>query len=219
MQRWEGISADLNREKMKASSDLASLARGIPPASGGYPRIDLGDFRLDLERGYSGPVRPSSISNWAALWHLNERESADWCGGFNYAVEIAGFWFEFHLNNGIFGSGFTMRKSNLLGRLVRGEGIRQRPCPRHQGRRGHGYGVLDKRYECCHKTGWLPNEDDLVATANFENQKARAAESMRRIAEVANARARQKRADASALFWLILLAMGVIVSYFFFGKP
>jgi hypothetical protein len=54
-----------------------------------------------------------------------------------------------------------MRKSALLGRLVRGEEVRRRACPRHKGRRWCAWGFEEFRWRCpCDGTGWLPNDFD-----------------------------------------------------------
>jgi hypothetical protein len=54
-----------------------------------------------------------------------------------------------------------MRKSELLGRLVRGEEVRRRPCPRHLGRMWCSWGLDEARRRCpCDGTGWLPNDYD-----------------------------------------------------------
>jgi hypothetical protein len=54
-----------------------------------------------------------------------------------------------------------LRKSALLGRLVRGEEVRRRPCPRHKGRMWCAYGFEEARRPCpCEGTGWLPNDYD-----------------------------------------------------------
>lgn len=50
-----------------------------------------------------------------------------------------------------------MVKSELLGRLMRGETIRRRPCPVHKGRMWCAYN-LGADMECCDGTGWLQNE-------------------------------------------------------------
>ena len=54
-----------------------------------------------------------------------------------------------------------MRKSALLGRLVRGEEVRRRPCPRHRGEMWCGWGLTEAARPCpCEGTGWLPNDYD-----------------------------------------------------------
>lgn len=57
-------------------------------------------------------------------------------------------------------SGTGMRKSNLLGRLMRGEEIRRRPCPEHQGRLVSAPRERGELTCGCGGTGWLPNESD-----------------------------------------------------------
>ena len=57
-----------------------------------------------------------------------------------------------------------MRKSALLGRLMRGEEVRRRPCPRHKGRMWCSWGLDEASRPCpCQGTGWLPNEGDEKA--------------------------------------------------------
>lgn len=54
-----------------------------------------------------------------------------------------------------------MRKSALLGRLVRGEELRRRPCTRHLGRMWCSWGLDEAARPCpCEGTGWLPNDYD-----------------------------------------------------------
>ena len=51
-----------------------------------------------------------------------------------------------------------MYKSALLGRLVRGEEVRRRPCPRHKGAMWCAWGLDEASRPCpCGGTGWLPN--------------------------------------------------------------
>lgn len=91
--------------------------------------------------------------------------------GFNYAMRTVAFWLDFQ--GGVqkrpgLGSGrmygpreVDMRKSALLGRLVRGEEVRRRPCPRHQGRMWCSWGLDEAMRPCpCDGTGWLPNDYD-----------------------------------------------------------
>jgi hypothetical protein len=50
-------------------------------------------------------------------------------------------------------------KSALLGRLMRGEELRRRPCPKHKGRMWCSWGLDEALKPCaCGGTGWLPNE-------------------------------------------------------------
>jgi hypothetical protein len=62
------------------------------------------------------------------------------------------------------GPGFSsigMVKSALLGRLMRGEAVRRRPCPRHRGRMWCSWGLDEAARPCpCQGTGWLPNDPD-----------------------------------------------------------
>lgn len=62
-----------------------------------------------------------------------------------------------------------MFKSELLGRLMRGEEVRRRPCPRHRGVMWCGWGSKEQHgldndtwgdTQCggCDGTGWLKNE-------------------------------------------------------------
>ena len=85
-------------------------------------------------------------------------------------MEIVAFWLEFqqHLakdrSKDSFASGpglsrVGMYKSALLGRLMRGEEIRRRPCPRHKGQMWCFWGLDEASRPCaCGGTGWLPNE-------------------------------------------------------------
>lgn len=52
-----------------------------------------------------------------------------------------------------------MVKSELLGRLVRGEEIRTRPCQKHKGKMWCSWGG-HADMECCDGTGWLRNEKE-----------------------------------------------------------
>src|SRR5262245_48595965 len=82
-------------------------------------------------------------------------------------MQVMALWLEFQQSlpadglccpPGLHGTG--MRKSNLLGRLMRGEEIRRRPCPVHKGQ------LVSAPWErggltCgCEGTGWLPNGPD-----------------------------------------------------------
>jgi hypothetical protein len=52
-----------------------------------------------------------------------------------------------------------MAKSALLGRLMRGEELRRRPCPKHKGVMWCSWGIDEAMKPCaCEGTGWLPNE-------------------------------------------------------------
>jgi hypothetical protein len=117
-------------------------------------------------RHYTGPVRPTN-HDWTALCGVmvSEGRSEDWCAGFNHAMQVMAFWLDFQQSLGreaaITGPGLTstgMRKSNLLGRLIRGEEVRRRPCPVHQGKLVSA--PWDRaRAKCgCDGTGWLPND-------------------------------------------------------------
>jgi len=79
-------------------------------------------------------------------------------------MQVMSLWLDFQHSLPADGScsppGLTsigMRKSNLLGRLMRGEEIRRRPCPEHKGQLV--IAPWDREgLECgCEGTGWLPN--------------------------------------------------------------
>jgi hypothetical protein len=87
--------------------------------------------------------------------------------GFNHAMRVMALWVEFQQSltadvtvcpPGM--SGIGMRKSNLLGRMMRGEEIRRRPCPEHQGRQISAPWDREGLTCGCDGTGWLPNEPD-----------------------------------------------------------
>jgi hypothetical protein len=62
-----------------------------------------------------------------------------------------------------------MYKSNLLGRLMRGEEVRRRPCPTHRGRLTNLVLPSDAAaYACCGGTGWLPNAPDGATPGDAE---------------------------------------------------
>ena len=84
-------------------------------------------------------------------------KSQDWQDGFNYAMNVVSFWLDF---GNIDASMVGMRKSELLGRLVRGEEVRRRPCPIHRGKMWCGWG-LDEDMSCCDGTGWVANDKEL----------------------------------------------------------
>lgn len=57
------------------------------------------------------------------------------------------------------GTRVNIEKSALLGRLMRGEEIRRKPCPKHQGTMWCAWGLAAAgEYACCDGTGWLKNE-------------------------------------------------------------
>jgi hypothetical protein len=98
---------------------------------------------------------------------VSDGRSEEWVAGFNHAMRVMALWLEFQENLPADGSccppGLSstgMRKSNLLGRLMRGEEIRRRPCPTHQGRLD---GLIDltnpEAQACCDRTGWLKNDE------------------------------------------------------------
>lgn len=77
-------------------------------------------------------------------------------------MNIIGFWLDLgHLYKlRIDTSAIGMFKSELLGRLMRGEEVRRRPCPRHQGIMWCGWNSdeqLSSDRNCCDGTGWLKN--------------------------------------------------------------
>lgn len=83
-------------------------------------------------------------------------------------MEVMALWLDFQQRQALDGhrslpgaTSIGMSKSNLLGRLVRGEGIRRRPCPTHGGRMAPGYPLCDPgEIACCDGTGWLKDEED-----------------------------------------------------------
>ena len=71
------------------------------------------------------------------------------------------FWgFGLPKSFGIVCNAVNMMKSRLLGRLLRGEEVRRRPCPVHKGRMT--YFLTHDDYECCQGTGWLLNESEAA---------------------------------------------------------
>jgi hypothetical protein len=101
---------------------------------------------------------------------ISDGRSEQWVAGFNRAMQVMALWLEFQQSLPADGScsppGLSrigMWKSNLLGRLVRGEEIRRRPCPEHNGR------LVCAPWDrvgltCgCGGTGWLPNEPEESA--------------------------------------------------------
>jgi hypothetical protein len=83
-------------------------------------------------------------------------------------MEAMAFWLDFQQallgrHEGA-GPGLTrigMAKSALLGRLMRGEEVRRRPCPRHKGQMWCSWGLDEAARPCaCQGTGWLPNEPE-----------------------------------------------------------
>ena len=84
-------------------------------------------------------------------------------------MEIMAFWLEFqrtldqHQAAPAGLSRVGMAKSACLGRLMRGEELRRRPCPKHKGKMWCGWGEekWDRaEYKCCNGTGCLRNETD-----------------------------------------------------------
>jgi hypothetical protein len=81
-------------------------------------------------------------------------------------MEMVAFWLEFQqdlVRNKVGSppglSRVGMAKSALLGRLMRGEEVRRRPCPRHRGQMWCFWGLDEAARPCaCGGTGWLPNE-------------------------------------------------------------
>jgi hypothetical protein len=88
-------------------------------------------------------------------------------------MEIVAFWLDFQqqvlrtrqgVSPGL--SRVGMWKSALLGRLMRGEEIRRRPCPRHRGQMWCSWGLDEAAKPCeCQGTGWLPNEGTQEANS------------------------------------------------------
>jgi hypothetical protein len=84
-------------------------------------------------------------------------------------MSVAAFWMSFgdDMESGkekaIDRSLVGMMKSELLGRLMRGEGIRRKPCPRHRGKMWCSWGTEEQMkqesWSCCEGTGWLRNEE------------------------------------------------------------
>jgi hypothetical protein len=70
-------------------------------------------------------------------------------------MSVMAFWLDLPFN--IDQRSVGMSKSELLGRLLRGEEVRRHPCPKHRGRMWCAFG-FDEDYSCCDGTGWLKNE-------------------------------------------------------------
>jgi len=83
-------------------------------------------------------------------------------------MRVMALWLDFQsalpLDRRVLAPGFSttgMRKSNLLGRLMRGEEIRRRPCPEH---RGAMVDVPPDGLPCgCGGIGWLPNPTEATS--------------------------------------------------------
>ena len=69
-------------------------------------------------------------------------------------MSVMAFWLD--LDFKIDARTVGMRKSELLGRLIRGGEVRKTPCPKHKGHMWCSFG-LEEDYSCCDGTGWLPN--------------------------------------------------------------
>ena len=121
-------------------------------------------------REYGGPVRPKRGARWDAWCHtdVDASRSDEWRAGFNHAMQTVALWIDFQvsalppeaaaaLRRGPGLSSIGMLKSNLLGRLMRGEEIRRRPCPAHEGRLQTGAAAVGTGLGCCDGTGWLRN--------------------------------------------------------------
>jgi len=98
---------------------------------------------------------------------LPEGTSPEWAAGFNAAMRTIAFWLDFQAGvrrRSPLGRmplrEVDMRKSALLGRLVRGEEVRRRPCPRHQGVMWCSFG-FDALRCVCEGTGWLANDHEV----------------------------------------------------------
>lgn len=87
----------------------------------------------------------------------------------NYAMDVIAFWLELPFVNHPVEfrcsdqrSRVGMMKSELLGRLFRGEEVRRVPCPRHRGMMWCSWPGSEQTRsgsgKCCQGTGWLPNE-------------------------------------------------------------
>lgn len=86
-------------------------------------------------------------------------------------MNVMAMWLEFQAclyeemkpKDGISPAGLSeigMFKSELLGRLMRGESIREKPCPKHAGKMWCGWVSTDQFIPCeCEGTGWLPDEE------------------------------------------------------------
>jgi hypothetical protein len=130
-------------------------------------------MRMMNAREYVGPVRPKRDARWDA-WCRNDHEagrSAEWRAGFNYAMQTMALWLDFQvsrvppgdtssLNLAFQLSSIGMLKSNLLGRLMKGDEIRRVPCPVHQGRLQLAASAYGKDVSCCDGFGWLRNEGE-----------------------------------------------------------
>lgn len=120
-------------------------------------------------------VLPNHKTNWAGmcLTAAGEGKSEEWKAGFNYAMNVMAFWIEFNRTGHPRTDQLSkvgMMKSALLGRLMRGEELRQRPCPIHKGhlcqmdfgplgftgKEQLGSGMREWIL-CCDGTGFLPN--------------------------------------------------------------
>jgi hypothetical protein len=137
---------------------------------------------MSTPRKYVGPVRPNPEYRWDQ-WCGTDAEahrSAEWRAGFNHAMRTVALWLDFQvsclhpdvvseLRRGPGLSSIGMYKSNLLGRLMRGEEVRRRPCATHQGRLSNL--ILESEaaaYACCDGTGWLPNRRDGATSEEDE---------------------------------------------------
>jgi hypothetical protein len=124
---------------------------------------------------YTGTVVPPQ-DHWAGLCRipLPIGVSVDFANGFNHAMNVLVLWQEFQMSfpkdmrcspPGMSQTG--MRKSNLLGRMMRGESIRREPCTIHLGLMCSR--VLHGGESCeCGGTGWLPNDP---STVDMEKEK------------------------------------------------
>jgi hypothetical protein len=109
---------------------------------------------------------------------VSDGRSEDWVAGFNHAMRVLALWLEFQQSLPNDGScappGLNrvgMRKSNLLGRLVRREEIRRRPCPVHKGRLISAPWDRDGLTCGCDGTGWLPNEPEEPARKDSHRRR------------------------------------------------
>ena len=137
---------------------------------------------MSTAREYVGPVRPNPEYRWDRWCGTDAAgdRSAEWRDGFNHAMRTMALWLDVQvsalppevvseLRRGPGLTSIGMYKSHLLGRLMRGEEVRRRPCPTHRGRLTNL--VLSSEaaaYACCGGTGWLPNAPDGATPGDAE---------------------------------------------------
>jgi hypothetical protein len=119
---------------------------------------------IEIPEEHKGPVKPYLEADWTEVCGTHQDKSDDWKEGFNYAMNVLGFWATFQLsidersNIPLPHFAIGMGKSRLLRRLIIGEELRRIPCPVHKGRM-----LMFDDCEQCQGTGWLPNEGDEIA--------------------------------------------------------